>query len=106
MVLVGLKALYSMVVFPNQGDDLDSITWKILRVYNLPDPMVGGSGFSFGKAAVMSVILVYVGMGNTILTQSALYNGTYLFLKNLAPRYGIMYCRSRNIPQQIGFLLR
>ena len=54
-----------------------------------PEQLVGGSVFASGMAAVTSAILACVGMGDTILTQSALYDGTYLFLKNLAPRYGI-----------------
>ncbi|MEA3327264.1 MAG: aminotransferase class I/II-fold pyridoxal phosphate-dependent enzyme [Chloroflexota bacterium] len=54
-----------------------------------PDKLVGGFVFASGMAAVTAAILSCVHTGETVLTQSALYDGTYLFLKNLAPQYGI-----------------
>jgi len=45
--------------------------------------------FASGMAAVTAAILATVKSGETVLTQAALYDGTYLFFKNLAPRYGI-----------------
>lgn len=65
--------------------------WDLLRQEPgaEPEDLVGGLVFASGMAAVTSAILACVGSGETMLTQSALYDGTYLFLKNLAPRYGI-----------------
>jgi len=65
--------------------------WDLLRQNpdSEPEDLVGGLVFASGMAAVTAVILAVVGSGETILTQAALYDGTYLFLKNLAPRYGI-----------------
>ncbi len=54
-----------------------------------PEDLAGGLVFASGMAAVTASILASVSNGETILTQAALYDGTYLFLKNLAPRYGI-----------------
>ena len=54
-----------------------------------PDEVVGGLVFASGMAAVTAAILSCVGAGDTVLTQAALYDGTYLFFKNLAPQYGI-----------------
>lgn len=54
-----------------------------------PDEIAGGLVFASGMAAVTAAILACVQSGETVLTQAALYDGTYLFLKNLAPRYGI-----------------
>lgn len=54
-----------------------------------PEDLVGGMVFASGMAAVTAAILASVSSGETVLTQAALYDGTYLFLKNLAPRYGI-----------------
>ncbi len=48
-----------------------------------PEQLVGGSVFASGMAAVTSAILACVGMGDTILTQSALYDGTYLIPEEL-----------------------
>ncbi len=45
--------------------------------------------FASGMAAVTAAILACVSTGETVLAQAALYDGTYLFLNNLAPRYGI-----------------
>ena len=65
-----------------------------------PDELVGGFVFASGMAAVTAAILSCVQSGETVLTQSALYDGTYLFLKNLAPRYGInVIWVSDNTPQ-------
>lgn len=54
-----------------------------------PDEIVGGLVFASGMAAVTASILACVGSGDTMLTQCALYDGTYLFLQNIAPTYGI-----------------
>ena len=54
-----------------------------------PDELVGGFVLASGMAAVTAAILACIHTGETVLTQSALYDGTYLFLKNLAPQYGI-----------------
>jgi methionine-gamma-lyase len=54
-----------------------------------PESLAGGLVFASGMAAVTAAILASVSASETLLTQAALYDGTYLFLKNLAPRYGI-----------------
>lgn len=54
-----------------------------------PEEMVGGLVFASGMAAVTAAVLACVHSGETVLTQAALYDGTYLFMKNLAPKYGI-----------------
>ncbi|MBG0788801.1 MAG: aminotransferase class I/II-fold pyridoxal phosphate-dependent enzyme, partial [Anaerolineaceae bacterium] len=54
-----------------------------------PDDLSGGLVFASGMAAVTAAILACVSTGETVLAQAALYDGTYLFLNNLAPRYGI-----------------
>lgn len=54
-----------------------------------PREIAGGLVFASGMAAVTAAILASVNTGETLLTQAALYDGTFLFLKNLAPRYGI-----------------
>ena len=54
-----------------------------------PDEVVGGLVFASGMAAVTAAILACVGAGETVLAQAALYDGTFLFLQNLAPKYGI-----------------
>ena len=54
-----------------------------------PDSLAGGLVFASGMAAVTAATLACVGAGQTLLTQAALYDGTYLFFKNLAPKYGI-----------------
>ncbi len=65
--------------------------WDLIRQNPEADPeeLVGGLVFASGMAAVTAAILACVHAGETVLTQTALYDGTYLFLKNLAPRYGI-----------------
>ena len=54
-----------------------------------PEEFVGGLVFASGMAAVTAAILACAGSGDTLLTQCALYDGTYLFLQNLAPKYGL-----------------
>jgi methionine-gamma-lyase len=54
-----------------------------------PEKIAGGLVFASGMAAVTAAILSTVQAGDTILTQAALYDGTYLFMKNLAPKYGL-----------------
>lgn len=65
--------------------------WDLLRQDNQksPDEIVGGLVFASGMAAVTAAVLASAHSGETMLTQTALYDGTYLFLKNLAPQYGI-----------------
>ncbi|MFN2304026.1 MAG: trans-sulfuration enzyme family protein [Anaerolineales bacterium] len=65
--------------------------WDLLRQHPEinPEEIAGGLVFASGMAAVTGAILACAGVGETVLTQAALYDGTYLFLKNLAPRYGI-----------------
>ena len=65
--------------------------WDLIRQNPETDPedISGGLVFASGMAAVTAAILACVQAGETVLTQAALYDGTYLFLKNLAPRYGI-----------------
>jgi methionine-gamma-lyase len=54
-----------------------------------PEDLVGGLVFASGMAAVTAAVLSCVEAGQTVLIQAALYDGTYLFFKNLAPKYGI-----------------
>lgn len=65
--------------------------WDLIKQNPEADPesLAGGLVFASGMAAVTAAILASVSAGQTVLTQAALYDGTYLFLKNLAPRYGI-----------------
>ncbi len=65
--------------------------WDLLKQNQeiAPEDLVGGYVFASGMAAVTAVVLACVGSGQTVLTQTALYDGTYLFFKNLAPKYGI-----------------
>ena len=65
--------------------------WDLIRQHPETDPeeVSGGLVFASGMAAVTTAILACVQAGETVLAQAALYDGTYLFLKNLAPRYGI-----------------
>jgi methionine-gamma-lyase len=65
--------------------------WDLIRQdpETAPEEICGGLVFASGMAAVTAAILACVQAGETVLTQAALYDGTYLFLKNLAPRYGI-----------------
>ncbi|MDY6866547.1 MAG: aminotransferase class I/II-fold pyridoxal phosphate-dependent enzyme [Chloroflexota bacterium] len=65
--------------------------WDLIRQDPDADPedLAGGLVFASGMAAVTAAILACVKAGETVLTQAALYDGTYLFMKNLAPRYGI-----------------
>jgi len=65
--------------------------WDLIRGNPDTDPeeIVGGLVFASGMAAVTAAILACVQAGETVLTQAALYDGTYLFMNNLAPRYGI-----------------
>lgn len=45
--------------------------------------------FGSGMAAVTSAILACVHNGESVITQRAVYDGTYLFFSRLAPQYGI-----------------
>jgi len=65
--------------------------WDLMRQAPEEDPekLAGGLVFSSGMAAVTAAILATVKAGESLLTQAALYDGTYLLLKNLLPQYGI-----------------
>jgi methionine-gamma-lyase len=65
--------------------------WDLIRQNPETDPqeLAGGLVFASGMAAVTAAILASVSAGETVLAQAALYDGTYLFLTTLAPRYGI-----------------
>jgi methionine-gamma-lyase len=59
------------------------------RPNSLPTDVVDGTVFSSGMAAVTSAILARVKGGGTIIAQEALYGGTYTFLHDIVPQYGI-----------------
>lgn len=65
--------------------------WDLLKQNPdaLPEEIAGGLVFASGMGAVTAAILASVSAGETVLAQAALYDGTYLFLTNQAPRYGI-----------------
>jgi methionine-gamma-lyase len=65
--------------------------WDLLRQDPDADPasLAGGLVFASGMAAVTAAVLASVQAGDTLLTQAALYDGTYLLFKNLLPKYGI-----------------
>jgi methionine-gamma-lyase len=65
--------------------------WDLLKQNPdaLPEEIAGGLVFASGMGAVTAAILASVRAGETVLAQAALYDGTYLFLTNQAPRYGI-----------------
>lgn len=54
-----------------------------------PDSQAGGMVFASGMAALTGAILSIAQAGQTVITQNALYDGTYIFFNELAPRYGI-----------------
>lgn len=53
------------------------------------EEIVDARVFASGMAAISSAILARVGQGDTILAQRALYGGTFGFLDEIAPRFGI-----------------
>lgn len=65
--------------------------WDLIKQQPDADPesLAGGLVFASGMAAVTAAIMASVEAGDTIITQAALYDGTYLFLKNIAPSMGI-----------------
>jgi methionine-gamma-lyase len=65
--------------------------WDLLRQdpEAAPEDLVGGLVFASGMAAVTAGVLSCLEAGQTVLTQASLYDGTYLFFKNIAPKYGI-----------------
>jgi len=65
--------------------------WDLIRQDPEADPeaLAGGLAFASGMAAVTAAVLASVHAGETLLTQTALYDGTYLLFKNLLPKYGI-----------------
>jgi methionine-gamma-lyase len=65
--------------------------WDLLKQNSQiePEEVVGGLVFASGMAAVTAAVMSCLESGQTVLTQAALYDGTYLFFKNLAPKYGI-----------------
>jgi methionine-gamma-lyase len=54
-----------------------------------PAQLVAGQVFSTGMAAVTACLLARAQGGDTIITQEAIYGGTFTFLNEIAPRYGI-----------------
>ncbi len=53
-----------------------------------PEQLAAGMIFASGMAALTGAILSVAKTGQTIITQKALYDGTYIFFNELAPRYG------------------
>ena len=86
---------YTRLNNPNHQQLADRLAaleaWDLMKQNQdaMPDELVGGLVFASGMAAVTAAILAAVRSGETVLTQAALYDGTYLFFKQLAPRYGI-----------------
>lgn len=54
-----------------------------------PRDIVRGLIFSSGMAAISSAILARAKAGDTVIAQQALYGATYVFLSEIAPRFGI-----------------
>ncbi len=53
------------------------------------EEIVAGMVFGSGMAAITSAILACVRGGDTIITMQGLYGGTYTFMADIAPKYGI-----------------
>jgi methionine-gamma-lyase len=53
------------------------------------EEIVGGEMFSTGMAAVTSAMMACVKNGDTVIAQKSLYSGSFRFLDELAPLYGI-----------------
>ena len=87
--------IYTRLGNPN----LDQLAQKIAALEGLdllraspgrdPDEIVAGLLFASGMAAVTSSILARVRSGDTVIAQEAVYGGTYTFLHDIAPHYGI-----------------
>ncbi|MDD5369968.1 MAG: PLP-dependent aspartate aminotransferase family protein [Anaerolineaceae bacterium] len=54
-----------------------------------PGELVAGQVFATGMAAVTTCLLTCAQAGDTIIAQEAIYGGSYTFLTEIAPRYGI-----------------
>lgn len=54
-----------------------------------PMEIVAGQVFSSGMAAVTTCLMTCAGAGDTIISQEAIYGGSYQFLNDIAPRLGI-----------------
>lgn len=54
-----------------------------------PGEITRGLMFSSGMAAISSAILARAKAGDTVIAQQALYGATYVFLREIAPRFGI-----------------
>lgn len=54
-----------------------------------PDAVIAAEMFTSGMAAVTTGLLACLRTGDTIIVQDSLYSGTFVFLKELAPRLGI-----------------
>ena len=86
---------YSRLNNPNHQQLARKLTtleaWDLMRQNPDADPedLAGGLVFASGMAAVTATVLATVHAGDTLLTQAALYDGTYLLFKNLLPKYGI-----------------
>lgn len=61
-------------------------------------------GVSSGMAAISISLLAYLQNGDHVLVTKDVYGGTFSFLKNLAPRFGIEYdyidCTDHNLVEQ------
>ncbi len=53
------------------------------------ESLVAGEMFTSGMAAVTAGLLACLRYGDTVIAQDSLYSGTFVFLKELAPRLGI-----------------
>lgn len=87
--------IYTRLSNPN----LDQLAEKVaaLEVLDLineqPDKtlaeIAAGLSFSSGMAAITTTLLSVLKSGDTIIAQQQLYGGTFTFLKDIAPTYGI-----------------
>ncbi len=65
--------------------------WDLIKANPEKEPaqLAQGLLFASGMAALTNAILAHVHAGETVITQNGLYDGTFIFFKELAPRYGI-----------------
>lgn len=65
--------------------------WDLIQASPEIDPehIAKGLVFASGMAAITAAVLARVHAGETVITQSALYDGTFVFFKELAPKYGL-----------------
>ena len=87
--------IYTRYDNPNNSQLADKLAvlegLDLLRQHPGQDPheIVEGMVFTSGMAAVTGAILARVKAGGVIISQEALYGGTYNFLHDIAPQYGI-----------------